>query len=106
MKYTIKKSESTDKLIVVVNGRVKVGEVLEGKIIATGRLSDAQVKTLSTFARKNNLTLVFSTQRGGHREGSGRKPMYEEKTKVISFRVPESKEEEVKDIVGKFLKTT
>lgn len=41
--------------------------------------------------------------RGGKRKGSGRPPKYKEPTKTISFRVPISKEDEVKKIVQKEL---
>lgn len=43
-------------------------------------------------------------KRGGKREGAGRKPQYGEPTVTISFRVPESKAEEVKKNVGVLLK--
>jgi hypothetical protein len=33
MKISIKKSNSTDKLIAVINGRIKVGEVINGYIV-------------------------------------------------------------------------
>lgn len=38
-------------------------------------------------------------QHGGPRKGAGRKPQYGEPTVTISFRVPESKADEVKKIV-------
>jgi hypothetical protein len=38
-------------------------------------------------------------KRGGKRIGAGAKPKYKDFTKTISFRVPESKIEEIKDIV-------
>ena len=41
--------------------------------------------------------------RGGKRLGSGRPHKYNEQTKIISFRVPISKEQEVKKIVQKKL---
>ena len=37
--------------------------------------------------------------RGGTRQGSGAKPKYKEPTKTIAFRVPLSKESEIKSIV-------
>lgn len=37
--------------------------------------------------------------RGGTRKGSGAKPLYGEKTKTIAFRIPISKESEIKSIV-------
>jgi hypothetical protein len=37
--------------------------------------------------------------RGGKRKGSGRKKMYGEKTKSVSFKIPESKIEEVKQLI-------
>ena len=41
--------------------------------------------------------------RGGTRQGSGAKPKYNEPTKTIAFRVPESKFEHVKSIVKTLL---
>ena len=43
--------------------------------------------------------------RGGSRKNSGAKPKYNEPTKTISFRVPISKEFEIKNFVNGFLKT-
>lgn len=43
--------------------------------------------------------------RGGTRQGSGAKPKYKEPTKTIAFRVPESKINEVKELVKNYLKT-
>lgn len=37
---------------------------------------------------------------GGKRKGAGRKPKYNEPTKVISFRVPLSKIDEIKKLVN------
>ncbi len=37
--------------------------------------------------------------RGGTRQGSGAKPKYNEPTKTIAFRVPQSKIDEIKLIV-------
>ena len=41
--------------------------------------------------------------RGGMRKNSGAKPKYNEPTKTTSFRIPVSKIEEVKKVVGKIL---
>ena len=41
--------------------------------------------------------------RGGKRQNAGRLPKYNEPTKTISFRVPESKAEEIKELVKKYL---
>lgn len=41
--------------------------------------------------------------RGGHRDGSGRKKRFNEDTTVISFRVPESKESEIRATVNEKL---
>lgn len=43
--------------------------------------------------------------RGGKREGAGRNPTYSEPTKTISFRVPQSKVSEIKELVKEKLKT-
>jgi hypothetical protein len=45
------------------------------------------------------------TGRGGKREGAGAKPKYNEATKTIAFRVPESNINEVKALVNKMLTT-
>jgi len=41
--------------------------------------------------------------RGGKRKGSGAKPKYSEPTKTISFRIPVSKEAEVKESIRMLL---
>ena len=38
-------------------------------------------------------------KRGGSRKGSGAKPKYNEPTKTIAFRVPESRMDILKDLV-------
>jgi hypothetical protein len=42
--------------------------------------------------------------RGGARKGSGPKLKYKERTKTISFRVPESKFQEIKEKINELLK--
>jgi hypothetical protein len=42
-------------------------------------------------------------KRGGKRQNAGRLPKYSEPTKTISFRVPESSIEEIKEIVKSYL---
>jgi hypothetical protein len=42
-------------------------------------------------------------KRGGKRAGAGAKPMYNEPTKSVHFKVPESKVTEVKSMVNRFL---
>jgi len=42
-------------------------------------------------------------KRGGKRENSGAKPKYSEPTKTTAFRIPISKNEEVKAVVNKML---
>ncbi len=46
----------------------------------------------------------IKSKRGGIRQGSGAKPKYNEPTVTITFRVPKSKAQEVKDIVKGILK--
>ena len=41
--------------------------------------------------------------RGGKRPNAGRLPKYNEPTKTIAFRVPESKAEEIKELVKEYL---
>ena len=43
--------------------------------------------------------MLKKEKRGGKRKGSGAKPKYNEPTKTIAFRVPESKVDEVKEII-------
>lgn len=40
---------------------------------------------------------------GGHRPGSGQKPKYGEPTATVSFRVPQSKVEDIKVLVKNYL---
>jgi hypothetical protein len=42
-------------------------------------------------------------KRGGKRKGSGAKPKYSEPTKTIAFRIPVSKEAEVKELIKTLL---
>ena len=41
--------------------------------------------------------------RGGKRPNAGRLPKYNEPTKTIAFRVPESKAEEIKELVKEYI---
>jgi len=43
------------------------------------------------------------SKRGGKRKGSGAKPKYSESTKTIAFRIPVSKEAEVKELIKTLL---
>ena len=43
--------------------------------------------------------------RGGKRKGAGRTAKYKEPTKTIAFRVPQSKIEEIKNMVHSKLKS-
>ncbi len=47
---------------------------------------------------------MLKPKQGGHRQGSGAKPKYKEKTTTITFRVPESKVSEIKELVKDKLK--
>ena len=40
---------------------------------------------------------------GGHRKGAGRPTKYNEPTKYVPFRIPESKVQQVKELVDKML---
>jgi hypothetical protein len=44
------------------------------------------MKNILTYLRKEYMEL--KNNHGGKRKGSGRKPKYNEPTKVVSFRVP------------------
>jgi hypothetical protein len=46
----------------------------------------------------------LSNKHGGKRQNSGAKPKYGEPTKIVTFRIPESKVVKVKEIVKDFLK--
>lgn len=41
---------------------------------------------------------------GGKRKGVGRKPAFEEETTTIAFRIPVSKEKEIRKLVNEYLK--
>ena len=43
------------------------------------------------------------TTHGGHRKGAGRPTKYNEPTKYVTFRIPESKVQQVKELVLEFL---
>ena len=47
--------------------------------------------------------MQHKTTHGGPRKNSGTKPKYSEPTKTITFRVPQSKVEDVKVMVKKYL---
>lgn len=87
MPASIKKSRTTDKTIVVLNGRIKVGEVIDGKIKITGGPSAADKHHIEKLARKEGMEIIYP--HGGVRPGSGRPK--KEPTKTLSYRVPESK---------------
>lgn len=57
MKISIKKSETTDKQIAVLNGRIKVGEVYDGKLFLTGAPSATEIHYIKKFCEKSNLQL-------------------------------------------------
>lgn len=44
-------------------------------------------------------------KRGGKRKGSGRKKKYGEPTKTVAFRIPLSKEEDIRGCVKSHLET-
>jgi len=46
---------------------------------------------------------MINKTRGGKRPNAGRLPKYNEPTKTIAFRVPESKAEEIKELVKEYL---
>lgn len=47
--------------------------------------------------------MQHKTTHGGPRKNSGQKPKYTEPTATVSFRVPQSKVEDVKVLVKKYL---
>lgn len=55
------------------------------------------------FYLVTNFKTIYYETRGGTRKGSGAKPKYNEPTKTIAFRVPESKIEHIKSIVKTLL---
>ena len=67
-------------------------------------LNHSQVTVFSSKFQKlslEELKKTFATEnRGGKRENSGSKPKYSEPTKTVAFRCPESKIEELKEIVN------
>lgn len=47
----------------------------------------------------------MGNKHGGKRQNSGAKKKYGEPTKIVTFRIPESKIEDVKKIVADYLKS-
>jgi hypothetical protein len=46
---------------------------------------------------------TLKEKHGGHRQNSGAKPKYGEPTKIVTFRIPESKVKDVKKLVSDYL---
>lgn len=55
MKISIKKSNSTSSTIVVANGRIKVGEILNGKFTQTCPATKSVQSIINNFLAKNNI---------------------------------------------------
>jgi len=101
MPASIIKSRSTDKTIVVLNGRIKVGEVIGNEIRLTGGHSGAELHYIEKLAAKEGLKIV--PPHGGYRPGSGRPK--KEPTKTLSYRVPVSKSDEIDTAIRKIIST-
>jgi len=101
MPASIKKSRSTDKTIVVLNGRIKVGEVVGKEIRLTGGHSGADLHFIEKLAAKEGLEIIHT--HGGPRPGSGRPK--KEPTTTLSYRVPASVSEEIDTAIRKIIST-
>jgi hypothetical protein len=55
MTLTIKKSNSTSKDIVVSNGRIKFGEIINGKFVQTYQATKSVQAIIDRFVSKNSL---------------------------------------------------
>jgi len=64
MSASIKKSRTTDKTIIVLNGRIKVGEVVGKDIRLTGGHSGADLHYIEKLAAKEGLKIKYT--HGGH----------------------------------------
>jgi hypothetical protein len=53
----------------------------------------------TTLGLRNNIYQIRKKKRGGTRKGSGAKPKYNEQTKTVAFRCPQSKLDELKLII-------
>jgi len=56
MRFSIKKSRSTDKMIIVINGRIKVGEVKDKLIFAESFYWKRKMQD-SNIEKKTGLTI-------------------------------------------------
>lgn len=54
----------------------------------------------------DSIVYLSKPQHGGKRANAGSKPKYNEPTKTISFRVPESHTDKIKSIVKDYLNKT
>jgi len=62
-------------------------------------------KLIDIIDTTNEPNILQSMQWGGKRPNSGAKPKYGEPTKMVSFRIPESKVKDVKKLVADYLKS-
>ena len=66
------------------------------------KLNDYKTKKI-VLGNDEIVYLNHAENRGGYRKGSGAKPRYNEPTKSISLRVPESKADEIKAMIKEYL---
>ena len=86
MSASIKKSRTTDKTIIVLNGRIKVGEVVGKDIRLTGGHSGADLHYIEKLAAKEGLKIKYT--HGGARPGAGAPK--KDPTTTLAYRVPAS----------------
>lgn len=60
-------------------------------------------KSIHNMINNEMVSYIEFENRGGRRENSGQKQKYNEPTKTISFRVPESKIDEFKAVISEML---
>ena len=109
---TFKVQIENDKITVGKNGKIAM-EIVEVEAMTSQdakyacqkkyNLHHSQVTVFSRKFQKLSLEELKKTfapeNRGGIRENAGAKPKYSEPTKTVAFRCPESKIEELKEIV-------
>lgn len=102
MPASIKKSRSTDKTIVVLNGRIKVGEVVGKDIILTGGHSGADLYFVEKLAAKEGLKIKYT--HGGARPGAGAPK--KDPTTTLAYRVPaaiaEPLDKRIREVIADF----
>lgn len=99
MPVSFKKSKSTDKIIAVINGRIKVGEVVDNTVKITGHPSAGVLFEITKAAEKAGYKVL--NPHGGARPGSGQ-PKKPYRTVTISIRVHEDDADTVRKLIAPY----